>query len=253
MGRPHPESARCRPSSSSGPARATRTPSDPWQGRASIVVMPLPTGSCVIHIEPRCDPAGVARGVARPAQPSRTRSFRRLAPPSRGQRLLCRGPRRATLGGPRSGVATRHAGRSRRGRRPSLTETSSRMPSAGCHLNTGLVVVLHHHLGYPLTEIAETLGIPVGTARSRLHYAIRQLRTVLDAGNALSRHPESDPHDPIQRSRSRLRSTRRGLARGRSEQRTWPGPRDGPGCRSLRPSRANRTPATEAWTDDAYA
>ncbi len=44
------------------------------------------------------------------------------------------------------------------------------------------VVVLHHHLGYPLTEIAETLGIPVGTARSRLHYGVRQLRTVLDAG-----------------------------------------------------------------------
>jgi RNA polymerase sigma-70 factor (ECF subfamily) len=42
------------------------------------------------------------------------------------------------------------------------------------------VVVLHHHLGYPLTEIAATLGIPVGTARSRLHYAVRQLRAVLD-------------------------------------------------------------------------
>jgi RNA polymerase sigma-70 factor (ECF subfamily) len=44
-----------------------------------------------------------------------------------------------------------------------------------------VVVVLHHHLGYPLTEIAETLGIPVGTARSRLHYAVRQLRATLDA------------------------------------------------------------------------
>jgi len=42
------------------------------------------------------------------------------------------------------------------------------------------VVVLHHHLGYPLTEIAATLGIPEGTARSRLHYAVRQLRAVLD-------------------------------------------------------------------------
>jgi RNA polymerase sigma-70 factor, ECF subfamily len=42
------------------------------------------------------------------------------------------------------------------------------------------VVVLHHHLGYPLTEIAATLGIPVGTARSRLHYGVRQLRAVLD-------------------------------------------------------------------------
>ena len=43
------------------------------------------------------------------------------------------------------------------------------------------VVVLHHHLGYPLTEIAETLGIPVGTARSRLHYATRQLRAAIEA------------------------------------------------------------------------
>ena len=45
------------------------------------------------------------------------------------------------------------------------------------------VVVLHHHLGYPLTEIAATLGIPVGTARSRLHYAVRQLRSALDASD----------------------------------------------------------------------
>ena len=42
------------------------------------------------------------------------------------------------------------------------------------------IVVLHHHLGYPLTEIAATLGIPDGTARSRLHYAVRQLRIALD-------------------------------------------------------------------------
>ena len=43
------------------------------------------------------------------------------------------------------------------------------------------VVVLHHHQGYPLTEIAELLGIPVGTARSRLHYATRQLRAAIEA------------------------------------------------------------------------
>jgi len=43
------------------------------------------------------------------------------------------------------------------------------------------VVVLHHYLGYPLTEIAVTLGIPVGTARSRLHYATRQLRAAIEA------------------------------------------------------------------------
>jgi RNA polymerase sigma-70 factor (ECF subfamily) len=43
------------------------------------------------------------------------------------------------------------------------------------------VVVLHHHLGYPLTEIAASLGIPEGTARSRLHGAVRQLRMALSA------------------------------------------------------------------------
>ena len=48
------------------------------------------------------------------------------------------------------------------------------------------VVVLHHHLGYPLTEIAATLGIPEGTARSRLHYAVRQLRAALDDGSVLT-------------------------------------------------------------------
>lgn len=43
------------------------------------------------------------------------------------------------------------------------------------------VVVLRYYSGYPLTEIAATLGIPVGTARSRLHYAIQQLRAALEA------------------------------------------------------------------------
>jgi RNA polymerase sigma-70 factor (ECF subfamily) len=55
------------------------------------------------------------------------------------------------------------------------------------------VVVLHHHLGYPLTEIAATLGIPEGTARSRLHYAVRQLRTVLDAGDRTIAMSEERP------------------------------------------------------------
>ena len=41
------------------------------------------------------------------------------------------------------------------------------------------VVVLHHHFGYQLSEIAVTLGIPSGTARSRLHNAVRQLREAL--------------------------------------------------------------------------
>jgi hypothetical protein len=36
-------------------------------------------------------------------------------------------------------------------------------------------------LQLPLTETADALGVPVGTARSRLHYAVAALRAALDA------------------------------------------------------------------------
>lgn len=42
------------------------------------------------------------------------------------------------------------------------------------------VFVLHYYVGLPLIEIAATLGIPAGTARSRLHYSIRALRAYLE-------------------------------------------------------------------------
>jgi RNA polymerase sigma-70 factor (ECF subfamily) len=43
------------------------------------------------------------------------------------------------------------------------------------------VVVLHHYLDWPLERVADSLGIPAGTARSRLHHAMRGLRAALDA------------------------------------------------------------------------
>jgi RNA polymerase sigma-70 factor (ECF subfamily) len=43
------------------------------------------------------------------------------------------------------------------------------------------VVVLHHYLDLPLDRVADVLGIPAGTARSRLHHAMRGLRAALDA------------------------------------------------------------------------
>ena len=46
------------------------------------------------------------------------------------------------------------------------------------------VFVLHHHAGLPLVEIADTLGVPAGTARSRLHYATRALRAAVEADAA---------------------------------------------------------------------
>jgi RNA polymerase sigma-70 factor (ECF subfamily) len=41
------------------------------------------------------------------------------------------------------------------------------------------VVVLHHHVGMPLAEIADVVRVPVGTVKSRLHYATRILRSAL--------------------------------------------------------------------------
>jgi RNA polymerase sigma-70 factor, ECF subfamily len=43
------------------------------------------------------------------------------------------------------------------------------------------VLVLHHYLDLPLDRVADLLGIPVGTAYSRLHYATRRMRAALDA------------------------------------------------------------------------
>jgi RNA polymerase sigma-70 factor (ECF subfamily) len=43
------------------------------------------------------------------------------------------------------------------------------------------VIVLHFYAGLPLPEVAETLGIPVGTAKSRLHRATRALRSAIEA------------------------------------------------------------------------
>ena len=43
------------------------------------------------------------------------------------------------------------------------------------------VFVLHHHAGHPLAEIADIVGVPVGTVKSRLHYATRTLRTAIVA------------------------------------------------------------------------
>ena len=43
------------------------------------------------------------------------------------------------------------------------------------------VLVLHHYAGYPLVDIAEVLGLPAGTVRSRLHHAHRAMRAALDA------------------------------------------------------------------------
>ena len=43
------------------------------------------------------------------------------------------------------------------------------------------VVVLVHYLGQTHAEAAEAMGTPVGTARSRLHYALQSMRAAIEA------------------------------------------------------------------------
>ena len=42
------------------------------------------------------------------------------------------------------------------------------------------IVVLHYFLGMPLTDVAATLGIPIGTVKSRLHRALGEMRVAVE-------------------------------------------------------------------------
>ena len=48
------------------------------------------------------------------------------------------------------------------------------------------VIVHHYYLELSVAEIADSLGIPVGTAKSRLHHARLALRAGMEAGGARS-------------------------------------------------------------------
>ena len=43
------------------------------------------------------------------------------------------------------------------------------------------ILVFHHYLDLTLVDVADRLGIPLGTAKSRLHYATAALRASLEA------------------------------------------------------------------------
>jgi RNA polymerase sigma-70 factor (ECF subfamily) len=47
------------------------------------------------------------------------------------------------------------------------------------------VFVMHHHAGLPLQSIADVVGVPIGTVKSRLHHAVRNLRAVLEVESEL--------------------------------------------------------------------
>jgi RNA polymerase sigma-70 factor, ECF subfamily len=53
------------------------------------------------------------------------------------------------------------------------------------------VLVLQHYAGLSQAEIADVLGIPIGTAGSRIHYAVRALRAAIEADTGLGAGRES--------------------------------------------------------------
>ena len=78
------------------------------------------------------------------------------------------------------------------------------------------VVVLHYYLDLSLPETAAALGIPVGTAKSRLNRALGAMR---DQGRrrraaASARPPRSDTHEPFWTRTSRLLGRRLNAALG---------------------------------------
>ena len=48
------------------------------------------------------------------------------------------------------------------------------------------VVVLHYFLGMPLPDVAATMGIPLGTAKSRLHRSLAAMRVSIGSDDAVS-------------------------------------------------------------------
>ena len=53
--------------------------------------------------------------------------------------------------------------------------------------------MLHHYLGYSVPEIADALGVPIGTVKSRVFRATVAMRAALDADEAHPRLPEGRP------------------------------------------------------------
>ena len=56
------------------------------------------------------------------------------------------------------------------------------------------LIVLHNYLDLPMPQVASTLGIPLGTAKSRLHRGLQVMRAALDADARLG--PEATEGRP---------------------------------------------------------
>lgn len=55
------------------------------------------------------------------------------------------------------------------------------------------VLVFHHYLGFSIPDVAEQLGIPLGTAKSRLRLGTAALRGALEADARIAAHSKERP------------------------------------------------------------
>jgi RNA polymerase sigma-70 factor (ECF subfamily) len=82
---------------------------------------------------------------------------------------------------------------------PSVGDTSHRVAQRdeleqafrGLSLDHRAIVVMRHFADLPMPEVAEALGIPLGTAKSRYHHAMNALRASLEASDRLGRLQEA--------------------------------------------------------------
>ena len=174
----------------SEPAPATRKRSQNWCTRSVTRSWASPGGSSEIPrlAEDVLQNALVTDLAEAPAS-ARGRPLRGMGLPDPGPRLL-RGraaqPRWAsTIRVLHTDVASDVDDIQKISDRDELEQAFRRLP-----LDQRAVFVLHHHVGLPLVAVAETLGIPDGTARSRLHYATRALRAAFEPARASTQNSE---------------------------------------------------------------
>ena len=113
-------------------------------------------------------------------EPQGSRSVRGLDPSAPRECLLRRSASRTTSSRQPSAASTHRDGVSDE---TSRIATQDQLDCAFRRLSVEhrTVVVLVHYLGLSPTEAAERMGTPAGTARSRLHYALQQLRLAIEA------------------------------------------------------------------------
>ena len=117
--------------------------------------------------------------LARSARAARPGSVRRLAEPPPAQLRHRRGTAAVAVAASISVLRVEPAAAGRRGALADRDELARVFDRLSIEHRT--IVVLHHYLGLTVDEAASTIGIPVGTAKSRLHYATEALRAALEA------------------------------------------------------------------------